>query len=383
MSKGFPVEVQNQPSIIPAVAYRGANGTSSFSIQTVTKAQIAAAPASPSIGGNLYGLTAGFGPQPGKALEIDGFMIGSTKMANFYIRVGVATGPLAGQNIPEIVPVGTVGPDANGRPVPVFVPCPWVIRNGQSVIPYITKILDDVATETQVTFYPIMNTRNDNFNSQALYTFKWVGTSITNGTGPTSTAYMYHNLVEAYFRSLGVSCRNDLCGRSGSATANHYTNFTKGEYDLDDNGNVPSVFFIELSVNDASTGVAATPYTTRLRKYAERLLNHPEKNDTIIVILGGTPLENTTNWNNLITLDNATDALVQELAAIDKYKDRVFFLKLRDSYPRLDRTKYASSDANGLGIHPSDIGNDDIFNNSFKPSIDTGVLKIIVDKLAS
>lgn len=381
MARGFPVQVQNPDLGIPPSAYRGGFGTSSFSIQTVTKTQIANAPPSASIGGNLYGLTAGFGPQPGKALELYGFYITSTKLANFYIRVGVATGPLAGQNIPEIVPVVTVGPDANGRPVPVWVPCPWVVRNGQSVIPYITKILDATADDTQVTFYPLMNTTTDNFNTIAVHTFMWIGTSITNGTGPTSTAYMYHTQVESYFRSKGVSCRNDLYGRSGSATANHYTNFLKGEYDFDKYGNPPSVVVIELSVNDASTGVTAGPYTTRMRAYCERFLNHPEKDDVIVIVLGGTPLENNTNWTNLISLDTATETMVAELSENAKYTDRIFFLKLRDSYNRLDRTKVASSDAVGGGIHPNDIGCTDVTTNSWIPWIDGSAGQIIINKL--
>lgn len=366
--RGFPVEVTNPDSGIMNNAYYAGQGTNAYGLQqSILQTQIDAASSGGAGFGNLFALNGGYGPGPGKALQVHGFVISSTKQATFFIRVGVATTPLSGVNIPEYNLPAIVGIDADGAgDVSQFIPCNWVIRNGQSVIPYITKILN--GTATTCTYYPIIDTITDDLNVNAKHYVELVGTSIANGSGPTSTAYMYPVLFISEIRKRNKSVKLEIYGISGSTTASHYTKFTKGEYDIMPNKQPPSVVIIELAVNDASAGVSASTSVARMRTYAERMLNHPENENCMVIILGGTPLENTTAWNNLITLDTAYEALVAELAEV--YSGRIFFIKLRDSFTRTDTTKYASSDTAGSRIHPSDSGCADIFEDSLLPWLD-------------
>lgn len=330
-------------------ARQGEFGTNAFSLQTITAADIAAAP--PSSVGPLYGLLGGFGPQPGKAAVISGFYISCTEDARFYVRVGVGTGPLANANIAEYSMTFVLQKGVH------YIKSEVTLRNGQSVIPYITGYPAG-ATTALVAFAGDVKYITDDFNYAARNTICWVGTSITNGTGPTSTAYMYHTLFKEELRRRGKSVRNELYGMSGSNTATHYTKFMKGDYDMTMQGKAPNVLIIELAVNDASSPPSGTLYQDRLSAYATRFLANPENKRIPVLILGGTPLENTANWNNLITLDNAAEAMVAELQ--ETYPGRVFWVKLRDSYTRTNAAKYATSDTAGSRIHPNDSGQADI-----------------------
>lgn len=362
--RGFPVEVTNPDSGIMNNAYYAGQGTNAYGLQqSITQTQIDGASSGGAGFGNLFALNGGYGPGPGKALQVHGFVISSTKQATFFIRVGVATTPLSGVNIPEYNLPAIVGIDADGSgDVSQFIPCNWVIRNGQSVIPYITKILN--GTTTTCTYYPIIDTITDDLNVNAKHRIAVIGTSITNGSGPTGTGYMNAFLFASELRKRGKSVKLELYGISGSTTASHYTKFIKGEYDIMPNKQAPSIWFIELAVNDASAGTNVNNYISRLREYAERGLNHPENPDMQVIIAGGTPLENTTAWNNLLVLDAAASALVDELNAIEGYADRIFYIERHNSYPRTDPTKYASSDTPGSRIHQSDAGCADVFEES-------------------
>lgn len=361
----------------PQLMY-GGQGTNAYGLQlTITQAQISAATSGGANFGNIFSINGGYGPQPGRAAVIRGFTVCSTQPATFQFRVGVGGGPLQNVNIPELNPAFQAGPDSAGRAVPVYISCNYVIRNGQSLIAYITKILNGM--DTTLTFYPDMYSITDDFNFNARHYLAWIGTSITNGSGPTSTAYMYHWLVASYLRKLGKSVKNETYGISGSTSLIHYTKVTKGEYDIMPNKKPASVYFIELAVNDASTAVTPTNYVARLRIYAERFLNNPDKKSSIVVILGGTPLENTTAWNNLLLLDAAASALVDELAAT--YTDRCYFVEQHNSYPRTDTTKYASTDTPGSKIHPNDSGQADIFANSWMPFFNSAAGQRFLNKL--
>lgn len=330
-------------------ARQGEFGTNAFSLQTITATDIAGG--APSSFGPLYTLTGGFGPQPGKAAVLEGFYITCTEDAKFYIRIGVGVSQLAGANIPEystalLLPKGKH-----------FIEYKVTLRNGQAVIPYIVGYTSG-ATTGQVGFTSVVKFITDDFNYAARNTICWVGTSITNGTGPTSTAYMYHTLFKEELRRRGKSVRNELYGMSGSNTATHYTRFMKGDYDVTMQGKPPNALIIELAVNDATAPPAGTLYQDRLRAYATRFLTNPENKRIPVIILGGTPLENTTNWNNLIALDNAAEAMVADLQ--QTYPGRVFWIRLRDSYTRTNAAKYSTSDTPGSRIHPNDSGQADI-----------------------
>ena len=366
----FPVDVQNQQGSIPNDAYYGGAGTNSYGLQQqILQSAISAATSGGSNFGNLYALNGGFGPQPGKAMVIRALNFTATNRSTFQVRVGVATGPLNGINIPEIdVAFAAGGVDDAGNLIPHKEEVYWVIRNGQSIIAYITKILNG-ETETGVFWWPNIFTISDDFNYGASDWMAWFGTSITNGTGPTSTAYMYSTLFCSELRKRGKSVKNEWFGISGSTTASHYTKFTKGEYDIMPNKKPPAIVFIELAVNDASSGGSSANYTSRLRIYAERMLTNPENKKILVVILGGTPLENTTAWNNLLVLDAAAQALVETMK--ETYPGRIFYMELHSSFTRTDATTYISTDTAGQRIHPSDQGNADIFNNSMLPWLAT------------
>lgn len=374
-------ELSNTIGDIANNAYYAGQGTNAYGLQqSITQTQINAASSGGANFGNLFALNGGFGPGPGKAVQIHGFMIYSTKQSTFFIRVGVATTPISGVNIPEYNLPAIVGVDSNGKgQVAQIIPCNWVLRNGQSIIPYITKILN--GTETTACYYPIIDTITDDFNVNARYYMAWIGTSITNGSGPTGTAYMYHFLFASELRKRGKSIKNELYGISGSTTASHNSKCLKGEYDVMPNKEAPGIVIIELAVNDASAGVAVSTSVARMRAYAERMLNHPENAKLRLIILGGTPLENTTAWNNLLLLDTAYQALVDELA--ETYVNRVFFIKLSDAFTRTDATKYASSDTAGSRIHPSDAGCADIFEDKLLPWLDGEDGEIFLNSLPS
>lgn len=370
----FPVQVTNQLSGTPNDAYVGGTGNNAYGLQlSVTRTAIEAAPSS-SIG-NLFSLNGGFGPQPGKAAVMVGFTICSTKPASFQIRVGVATGPLSGANIPEKDYAFVVN-----NADPVYIPCNWVIRNGLSVIAYITKLLNPSDTETVVTFSPDVYVITDDFNYNARKTIEWVGTSITNGSGPTSTGTMYHTLLLSYLRKVGKSVRQELYGISGSTTATHYSLFTKGAYDVTMNKVPPDVLVIELGVNDASAGTVTATYTQRLQLYAERFLTNPEKANIMVLILGATPLENTTAYNNSVTLDAAASALVTTMQGT--YPNRIFFVPLSSSFDRLVASNYASTDTPGSRIHPSDQGCQAIMTNGFETWLATAQGQTFLQRLS-
>lgn len=353
----FPVNVTNLPGAIPAEAYQGGSKNNAYTVQTVTKSQIDAAP-NTSIG-HLYSLNAGFGPQPAKAALVYGFWIKSSKPAPFLINIGQATGVLNSTNIPTMSVSGVA--DATTQ----YYPVNWIMRNMKSVFLYCLGFLNSEDTSTVITFTPNVTYVTDDFNYKAKHTLMWIGTSITNGSGPTATGYMYHFLVKDYLRQRGISCRNELYGISGSTSLNHYTLFKQGSYDVDMKENPPSAVFLEMAVNDASAGLTASSYKARLKEYALRYLTNPERKDVKVVFLGPTPLENTTAHDNGQNLQAAAVELVNELKIL--YPARVFTIPLSSSYTRTDATRYASTDTNGQRIHPNDAGHADIFTNGFMP----------------
>lgn len=353
----FPVQVTNQASAVPDAAYIGGSGNNAYSIQHITRTQILASPAAPGIGGNLFGLLGGYGPQPGKAAVISGFRISCNKPAEFYIRTGVATTPLTGNNIPE-KNYGLIVD--SGREATIYDP--WVLRNGQSVIPYITKLLNPNDTAVDVTFAPFVYYITDDFNYNAKKTISWIGTSITNGTGPTATAYMYHTLFTSYLRSIGISVRNELNGISGGSTATYTSLFPKGVYDLTMLKKTPDVAILEIAVNDATVGVSVGTYVARMESYARRMLTNPDNAKLMVLVLSTTPLENNTANANAIAQNAATSAMVTSLQA--SFPNRVWFVDVSNGFDRLVTSNYASSDTPGQRIHPSDSGCQQIFTNS-------------------
>lgn len=371
--RGFPVEVTNPDSGIMNNAYYAGQGTNAYGLQqSITQTQIDAASSGGAGFGNLFALNGGFGPGPGKAVQIHGFMIYSTKQSTFFIRAGVATTPISGVNIPEYNLPAVVGVDADGNgQVSQFIPCNWVLRNGQSIIPYITKILN--GTETTACYYPVIDTITDDFNVNAKNYIAWIGTSITNGSGPTGTGYMYHFLFSSELRKRGKSVKNELYGISGSTTASHYTKFTKGEYDIMPNKQPPAIVIIELAVNDASAGVSAVDYVARVQYYVERMLSNPDNaQKTLVVVLSATPLQNNTAYANSLVLDAAAETMINELNENEDYVDRAFFVP--DLGLTFDRTvfgNFASTDTPGSGIHPNNTGQAAIANNGMISWLDT------------
>lgn len=350
----FPVQVTNQFDPIPIWAYNTGQKNNAFAVQFVTRTQVEAA-TNTGIG-HLFALNGAFAPQPGKATIIRGFTVQSSKRVTMQIRVGTPTGVVAVANIPEM-DIGVVVTDQ-----PTYIQCNWIMRNIKSVFFNCLNFMDAADTAAWITITPDCYNIPDDFNFNARKRIEWVGTSITNGTGPTATGYMYHTLFKDSLRYLGADVRHELNGISGSTTITHYTFFTQGAYDHLSDGKAPDVLIIECAVNDASANVATADYVANLSLYSRRFLNNPEKKITVI-ILGATPLENTTAYNNSVVLDAAASALVTTLKA--SYPNRVYFIPLSSSFNRSVAANYISSDTPGARIHPSNSGCQQIMNNGF------------------
>lgn len=343
----FPVEVTNQFDPIPSWAYNTGQKNNAYTIQYVTRTQVEAA-VNTSIG-HLYALNGSFAPQPGKATIVRGYTIASTKPVTMQIRVGTPTGVVASANIPEM----DLAILADSTPQ--YIPVNWIIRNIKSTFIYCLNFMRAEDTAAWITVTPDCYNIPDDFNWTAKKRMLWIGTSITNGTGPTSTGTMYHTLFKDTLRKLGVSLRHELCGISGSTSATHVPFFTQGAYDNLSDGRPPDIVVIELAVNDASAGTATATYVARLRYDAERFLSNPENKKIMVLILGATPLQNNTAYNNSVTLDAAASVMVTQLQAI--YPNRIWFVPLSASFDRTNFAFYAQTDTPGFGIHIGDAGN--------------------------
>lgn len=349
----FPVQVTNQFDPIPVWAYGSGIRNNAYTMQFVTRSQVESALNS-SIG-HIYALNGVFAPPPGKAAVIRGYTLQSTRQVTMQVLMGAPTGVLAGANIPTASLAVIV--DSS----PVYISTNWIVRNPRSVFIYCLNFMRAADTAAWIAITPDVYYITDDFNYNAKKVISWVGTSITAGTGTEATGFMYHTLFKDSLRSLGVSARNELNGISGSTSATHYTLFTQGTYDRTSNDAPPDALIIECAVNDASAGVSASAYTGRLRLYAERFLKNPDNKKINVIILGATPLGNTTAYNNSVVLDAAAAVLVSQLNVL--YPNRIFFMPLADAFPRTDRSYYISSDVVGQEIHPNNLGQQAIMNN--------------------
>lgn len=363
----FPVQVTNQFDPISPWAYNSGQKTNSYAVQHLNRATLNTG--TPSGIGPLYALNGGFSPQPGKATVIQGFYVYATRPIKMQIRVGTPTGVIANSQLPEMDLAFKV--DSTVSP---YIGCNWVIRNQQSVFIYCLGLLSDSDTATDIMVTPICYNITDDFNYDAKKVIEVVGTSITNGTGPDQTGYMYSMMFKDTLNLLGASVRNVLCGISGSTTTVQEPLFRQGRYDrVAPDSKIPDAVIIELAVNDASVGTASAVYVARLKYAATRFLANKK---TSVIILGATPLGNTTAYNNSLVLDAAAASLVTTLKAT--YPNRVFFIPMADAFPRTDRAYYISSDAVGAEIHPNNAGNQAIMNNKINPWMATADGQIFV-----
>lgn len=347
--KGFPVEVTNQASSIPKDAYQGGVNNNAYSLKLVTRTELEAA-TNTSIG-HLYALNAGFAPQPGKAAVITAFTFTSTATITIQGRVGIPVGPLNGVNVPERVFTAVV--EANHV---VRIPVNWVIRNGQQCTVYALNFMDDNDTEAWIGAHPEVYYITDDYNYNARLTMAVIGTSITNGSGPSSTVNMYITKFKQYLRSLGGNVRYELYGISGSTSTQHSQYFDKGAYDVMANGLPPDIVVLEMAVNDASSGMVVETSIANYTRLITMFLNYPGKDDIRVLVLGATPLESNTASANAEALDDALLELVNQFKESASYNERVFFIKLSGSFNRLTASNYAATDTPGSRIHPSDQG---------------------------
>lgn len=361
-AQDFPVTVSNPFSAFGPETYQGGQKNNAYSMLKVAKANVLAA-TNTSIG-HIYALNAGFGPQPGKAAKISSFVISSEKPITVQIRVGTPSGPLNGINIPEMDMVAVIP----GMGQPVILPVNWTIRNGEAVLVYCLNFLDNSADSSWIGVYPVVTQISDDFNYNTRKIMKVVGTSISNGTGPDRTDSMYMVMAKEYFRSKGASMRIELEGISGSTSISHTSFVNRGAYDMAMNGQAPDLVVLETAVNDASAAVAVATSIKNDSLFCMRFLNMPEKKDIHVLVLGATPLQNTTAYNNAQTLDSAKNLLVTRIKALSaNYADRISFVRLSNTYDRTVFANYISSDTNGAGIHPNNTGNKFIFTNGWLP----------------
>lgn len=362
---GIKVDISNFRNGIPAWAFSGGYNNSAYTMQRVQRSAVEAAQNTAI--GHLYSLNGSWGPPPGKAAIVYGFYVSSEKKMAIQIRVGTPTGVLGSANIPERDLAIEAGP------VAIFYEVNWIIRNMKSVFYNCLNFLetgsDATADFSWVAITPVVEYITDDFNFHARKVISWVTTSIGNGTGPTATGYMYPFLYKDYLRSLGKSVRLEINAISGGSSETHFLFETQGAYDTTMQGKHPDIIVFDTAVNDASSNEPAEDYVARLRQYSERALTQPENRKVLVKVLGGTPLENATNFARMQVLDNAAEDLVDELN--DTYPDRVFYVGHSDAFPNTDASKYASSDTPNFRIHLNDSGHADVHYNCDRPWLST------------
>lgn len=191
-----------------------------------------------------------------------------------------------------------------------------------------------------------------------------VGDSI-QATGPVSSAYRNALAIwqaRDYIDTLGKDFRVVMkqIGGCTSSTAELWRN----------NGNldVPNASLIcyQMGVNDASVALSQATYEanwTSFYNWARRRFPTAK-----ILFLGATPVENNTVETALVALrSNMASWVAARNDANLKY------LNLGASFDRTLTANYATTDTPGSRVHPSEVANTAIFNNSWKPFIDANL----------
>lgn len=175
----------------------------------------------------------------------------------------------------------------------------------------------------------------------------FVGDSILNGTGPTTTPRMWPYIFKSFLASRGQRTRVVLKSVSGTTSSDHEAFRSAGYHDI----RHADLIVYALGVNDAVTGVSPSTYTANLTAFWNWVASrYPESK---LLVLGVSPLENNTSETNAVALRSAAAAFV---ASVNQ-PNRLAYINLGAAFDRtLTTTVYASTDTPGSRIHPNDTG---------------------------
>lgn len=237
---------------------------------------------------------------------------------------------------------------------PVVIPVSTIQRpalqaasNGAQATVKLRNVYDTDKTNTNLVCGAIGYAIADDLDLAAPKAMLWLGDSITGyGTGPTVKSNQYDWRVRNYLRSKGIRVRMVNMSASGTTSVFHESRRLQGAYDLPQD---PDYLFYSLGVNDAVQGTTAATYKANVAAaIAWKKALYPKAK---MVVIGATPIENTTNETALATLrTNAAAAVTEAADATVKY------VSLATAFDRTLTSNYAASDTTGNHIHPNDTG---------------------------
>jgi hypothetical protein len=193
----------------------------------------------------------------------------------------------------------------------------------------------------------------DSINFGAKKVALMFGTSLWNGTGPTTPDNCIPYLINQFYQEQGVDCRYILKAYSGSTSVGHENYRRAGKYNFQQ----ADAVFDDLMTNDSVLGVPVGDVNTpgsflynldrRVRWTKQRWPNR------LHVVLGSPPLQNDTYEAARAALVSAAATYIAGLGS----GHRTLFYDQGGSFNRVDANNYVSSDgAAGTRIHPGDAG---------------------------
>jgi lysophospholipase L1-like esterase len=174
----------------------------------------------------------------------------------------------------------------------------------------------------------------------------FVGDSLLNGTGPTTTAKMYPFIFKSYLASQGQRVRICLKSLSGTKASDHELFRASGWHDIAQ----ADLIVYALGVNDAGASVSGSAFVTDLTRFWDwAKVRYPTAK---MLVLGVPPLENNTSESAAASIRTAVSAWVTSVNS-----SRLAYINLGGSFDRtLGATVYVSSDPAGQRVHPNDTG---------------------------
>lgn len=210
----------------------------------------------------------------------------------------------------------------------------------------VRKVYDADKTATHLTLWAQGWSLTDDMDYAAPKTMLWIGDSITaGGTGPTIKTNQFDWRVRKYYRDKGIRVRMVNMSLSGQTSIVQESRRAQGAFD----GIPADLICYSMGPNDAAQGVAASTYRANVdAAIAWKKVMHPAAR---MVVFGPTPNENNTTEAAQVTL--RAEAAAAVTAAADS---KVKFCDLGSAFNRTTASNYASSDAAGSRVHPSDAG---------------------------
>lgn len=257
--------------------------------------------------------------------------------------------------------------------VPLVIPIRQIVRpavtsfsTGSPGKAMIRNVYDADKTGVNLMAYASGFRIADDLNWGADKVYVHIGDSITGpGTGITNKAKQYDWQLLNYFKDKGHSLRMVNASISGSASTLHESRRAMNAYEWPQ----ADLICYSLGMNDAGQSVPVATFKTNVQNMiAWKKSRYPNAK---MLVLGPTPAENDTTENALVAMRSAASDAVT--AAND---NSVKYLNLGGAFDRKVSSNYATSDAAGSRVHPSDAGHASVFavikafldaNPSFRP----------------